>query len=322
MPESSRTPVPRPIVIDTDPGQDDAVAILAALGSPELDVVAITTVGGNVPLDLTTKNALIIVEAAGRTDVPVHAGHAGPSDRPLVTAENVHGKTGLDGANRPDPTTPVAAGHAVDVLVELLEAIGPNDAKLTICPIGPLTNIGDLVIRRPDLLDRIDQIVLMGGGHFEGGNITPAAEFNIFVDPPAAAAVFGCGVPLVMMPLDVTHKALTTPERIAAFAALGTTSGAVTAGMLGFFERFDIERYGQHGGPLHDPCVIAYLLEPEIFSGRHCNVEIELQSDLTMGATVIDWWQGTKRPHNCFVARDLDADRFFALLTECIANLP
>ena len=310
-----------PIIIDTDPGQDDAVAILAALGSPDLEVVGITTVGGNVPLDLTTKNALILVEVAGRTDVPVYRGHAGPKDRPLVTAENVHGKTGLDGADQPDPTTRAQHQHAVDFLIETLEAVDPVGQKMTICPLGPLTNIADLVTRRPDLLDRIEQIVLMGGGHFEGGNITPAAEFNIFVDPHAAATVFACGVPLVMMPLDVTHKAITSPERIAAFADLGNRAGQVVAGMLAFFERFDIERYGQRGGPLHDPCVIAYLIEPGIFQGRHCNVEVEVDSALTMGATVVDWWQGTSREHNCLVMRDLDHDRFFALLTECIARL-
>ena len=298
------------------------MAILAALGAPRLDVIGITTVGGNVPLDLTTRNALIMVEVAGRTDVPVHAGHAEPSDRALVTAENIHGKSGIDGADRPDPTTQATPGHAVDFLIGQLEAVDPAGPGITLCPLGPLTNIGDLVTRRPDLVDRIDEIVLMGGGHFEGGNITPAAEFNIFVDPPAAAAVFASGVPLVMMPLDVTHKALTSPERIAAFADLGNESGRVTAGMLGFFERFDIERYGQPGGPLHDPCVIAYLLEPEIFTGRRCNVEIETGSPLTMGATVVDWWQNTGRPHNCLVMRDLDDARFFSLLTECIARLP
>ena len=191
----------RKIIIDTDPGQDDAVAILAALGSDELEVLGITTVGGNVPLDLTTKNALIVVELADRTDVPVHAGHAEPRDRPLVTAENVHGKTGIDGAGRPDPTTKPAVGHAVDFLIDQLE----RHDHVTLCALGPLTNIGDVLDQRPDLVPKIDQLVLMGGGHFEGGNITPAAEFNIWVDPPAAARVFASGIDLVMMPLDVTH---------------------------------------------------------------------------------------------------------------------
>lgn len=308
----------RKIIIDTDPGQDDAIAILTALASPEdLDVLAITTVGGNVPLELTTRNALMMVELAGRTDVPVIAGHAGPKGRKLVTAEYVHGQTGIDGAERPEPVISARPGFAPDAIVEILEA----HERVTICPLGPLTNIADVLERRSDLSARIEQIVLMGGGHFEGGNVTPMAEFNIYVDPAAAATVFASGVDIVMMPLDVTHKARTSPARIAAFAEQGTPATTSTAGMLSFAERFDIDRYGLEGGPLHDPCVIAYLLEPEIFTGRLCNVEIETESRLTMGATVVDWWEATRRPKNAWVANDLDSDRFFALLAERIGRL-
>lgn len=308
----------RKIIIDTDPGQDDSVAILAALGAPELDVIGITTVGGNVPLDLTTKNALIMIELAGRTDIPVVAGHAGPKHGKLVTAEHVHGKTGIDGANRPDPTVEVTPGHAVDFLIEQLEA---NDV-VTLCPLGPLTNIGDLIERRPDLAAKVDQIVLMGGGHFEGGNVTPMAEFNIYVDPPAAATVFESGIDIVMMPLDVTHRARTSRARLDAFRDYGNDAGICAAGMMDFAENFDIERYGTEGGPLHDPCVIAYLIEPDIFHGKRCNVAVETESALCKGATVVDWWGATKRPKNAFVANDLDSDRFFALLAERIGSLP
>lgn len=310
---------PRKIIIDTDPGQDDAIAILTALGSPDdLDIVGITTVGGNVPLDLTSKNARIMCELAGRSEVPVYAGHAMPKDRPLVTAEYVHGRTGIDGADQPDPSTPLAEGHAVDFLIEQLEA---ND-DITLCPLGPLTNVGDLLDRRPDLAKRIDQIVLMGGGHFEGGNVTPVAEFNIYVDPVAAATVLASGVDIVVMPLDVTHKARTSPARIQAFRDLGSTAGTAVANMLAFAERFDIDRYGTEGGPLHDPCVIAYLLEPELFTGRRVNVEIELESELTMGQTIVDWWGATHRTPNAWVAGDIDHTRFFELLVERIATLP
>jgi len=308
----------RKIIIDTDPGQDDAIALLTALASPdELEILGITTVGGNVPLELTTKNALMMVELANRAEVPVVAGHLGPKGRPLVTAEYVHGETGIDGANRADPITAARPGFGPDFIIEQLEQ---HDA-VTLCPLGPLTNIADVIDRRPDLIPKIDQIVLMGGGHFEGGNVTPMAEFNIYVDPPAAATVFRSGVDLVVMPLDVTHKARTSPARIAAFRDQGTEATLSAAGMLSFAERFDIERYGLEGGPLHDPCVIAYLLEPEIFIGRHCNVEIETESRLTMGTTVVDWWQATRRPKNAWVANDLDADRFFALLAERIGRL-
>ncbi len=308
----------RKIIIDTDPGQDDAIAILTALGSPEeLDVIGITTVGGNVPLDLTTKNALMMVELAKRTDVPVVAGHPGPRGRRLVTAEYVHGETGLDGVGRPDPTITVAPGFAPDFIIEQLE----THDTITLCPLGPLTNIADVLEQRPDLAAKVEQIVLMGGGHFEGGNVTPVAEFNIYVDPAAAATVFASGIDIVVMPLDVTHKARTSPARIAAFRDQGTDATISAAGMLSFAERFDIERYGFEGGPLHDPCVIAYLLEPDIFTGRLCNVEIETESRLTRGTTVVDWWGATKRPKNAWVANDLDSDRFFALLADRIGRL-
>jgi len=308
----------RKIIIDTDPGQDDAIAILTALASPdELDVIGITTVGGNVPLELTTKNALVMVELAGRAEVPVVAGHLGPKGRPLVTAEFVHGDTGIDGAGRPDPVTAPRPGFAVDFIIKQLEA---HDG-ITLCPLGPLTNVADVLGQRPDLAAKIDQIVLMGGGHFEGGNMTPMAEFNIYVDPPAAATVFASGIDIVMMPLDVTHQARTSPARIAAFRDQGTEATVSTANMLSFAERFDIDRYGTEGGPLHDPCVIAYLLEPDIFTGRQCNVEIETESKLTMGTTVVDWWGATNRQKNAFVVRDLDADRFYALLAERIGRL-
>lgn len=308
----------RKIIIDTDPGQDDAIAILTALASPEeLDVVGITTVGGNVPLELTTKNALIMVELANRAEVPVVAGHLGPKGRPLVTAEYVHGETGIDGAARPDPRTRPTPGFGPDFIIQMLEL---HDS-ITLCPLGPLTNIADVLERRPDLAGKVDQIVLMGGGHFEGGNVTPMAEFNIYVDPPAAKTVFDSGIDIVMMPLDVTHKARTSPTRITAFREQGTEATISTANMLSFAERFDIERYGLDGGPLHDPCVIAYLLEPDLFEGRRCNVQIETESELTMGATVVDWWEATQRPKNAFVANDLDVDRFYALLAERIGRL-
>lgn len=310
--------VARKILIDTDPGQDDAIAILTALASPEdLEVLGITTVGGNVPLELTTKNALMMVELANRAEVPVVAGHLGPKGRPLVTAEYVHGESGLDGADRPNPTLAARPGFGPDFIIEQLEA---HDG-VTLCPLGPLTNIADALERRPDLATKVDQIVLMGGGHFEGGNVTPMAEFNIYVDPPAAATVFASGIDIVMMPLDVTHRARTSPARIAAFRDQGTPATVSVAGMLSFAERFDIERYGMEGGPLHDPCVIAFLLEPEIFSGRRCNVEIETESRLTMGTTVVDWWEATRRPKNALVVTEVDADRFYALLAERIGRL-
>ena len=311
---------PQKIIIDTDPGQDDAVAILLALASPEdLDVLGITCVAGNVPLPLTSKNARIVCELAGKTDLPVYAGCDRPLGRELVTAEHVHGKTGLDGPVLPDPQMPLAEGHAVDFIIDTLRH-EPAGA-VTLCPLGPLTNIATAFQKAPDVAEKVKQIVLMGGGYFEGGNITPTAEVNIYVDPQAAEIVFKSGVDIVVMPLDVTHKALVTKPRNDAFRNLGTPVGVAVAEMTDFFERFDKEKYGSEGAPLHDPCVTAYLIKPELFSGRHINVEIETQSELTMGMTVADWWRVTDRPANATFMGDIDADGFFALLTERLARL-
>ncbi len=309
----------RKIIIDTDPGQDDAVAILLALASPELEVLGITCVAGNVPLPLTAKNARIVCELAGRPDIPVFAGCDRPLARPLVTAEHVHGKTGLDGIDLPEPTMPLQDAHAVDFLIETLRARAPG--SVTLVPIGPLTNIATALERAPDIAGRIAEIVLMGGAYFEVGNITPTAEFNIYVDPEAAQRVFAAGVPLVVMPLDVTHKALTTRARVEAFRGLPGGVGPAVAAWTDFFERFDKEKYGSAGAPLHDPCTIAYLLRPELFTGRHINVEIETGSDLTLGMTVADWWRVTKRAPNATFVGDVDAEGFFGLLTERLGRL-
>ena len=311
---------PRKIIIDTDPGQDDAVAILLALASPdEIEVLGITAVAGNVPLPLTAKNARIVCELAGRPDVPVHAGCDAPIARKLVTAEHVHGKTGLDGPDLPDPTMPLQDAHAVDFIIDTLRAHAPS--TVTLCPLGPLTNIATAFTRAPDIVTRVQEIVLMGGAYFEVGNITPAAEFNIYVDPEAADIVFKSGASIVVMPLDVTHKALVTKARNDAFRALGTPAGIAVAQMTDFFERFDKEKYGSEGAPLHDPCVTAYLLNPDLFSGRHVNVTVETTSDLTLGMTVADWWRVTDRAPNALFIGDIDADGFFTLLTDRLARL-
>lgn len=309
----------RKIIIDTDPGQDDALAILLALASPEIEVIGLTAVAGNVPLALTEKNARKICELAGKPETKVFAGASRPLVRELVTAEHVHGRTGLDGPDLPEPKMSLQEGHAVDFIVETLMSHG--EGEVTLCPLGPLTNIALAINREPRIADRIREIVLMGGGFFEGGNVTPAAEFNIYVDPHAADVVLRSGVPVVMMPLDVTHKALTTRTRIQAIRDLGTGVGIACAQLLEFFERYDEEKYGTDGGPLHDPCVIAYLLKPELFKGRTCNVTVETGSELTLGMTVIDWWQVTDRKKNALVMRDIDADGFFALLTERLGRL-
>ncbi|MCL6282988.1 nucleoside hydrolase [Ruegeria sp. 2012CJ41-6] len=310
----------RKIIIDTDPGQDDAVAILLALASPdEIDVLGITAVAGNVPLHLTAKNARIVCELAGRPDVPVYAGCDAPLTRKLVTAEHVHGKTGLDGPVLPDPAMPLSEGHAVEFIIDTLRR--EPAGTVTLCPLGPLTNIATAFQKAPDIIPRVQEIVLMGGAYFEVGNITPTAEFNIYVDPEAADIVFKSSIHIVVMPLDVTHDALVTKHRNDAFRALDSKIGHAVAEMTDFFERFDKEKYGSEGAPLHDPCVTAYLIRPDLFTGRHINVEIETQSELTLGMTVADWWGVTDRPPNALFMGDIDADRFFDLLTDRLSRL-
>lgn len=311
---------PRKIIIDTDPGQDDAIAILLALASPEeLDLLGITCVAGNVPLARTQTNARIICEVAGHPEVKVFAGRDAPLSRPLVTAEAVHGKTGLDGPELFAPRMPLQTQPGVDFIIDSLRQ--EPTGTVTLCPLGPLTNIAAAFQEAPDIVDRVQEIVLMGGAYFEVGNITPAAEFNIYVDPEAADIVMKSGVKITMMPLDVTHKALITRPRIDALLALNSRVGQFAAEMLDFFERFDMEKYGSEGGPLHDPCVIAYLIQPDLFSGRQINVEIETQSDLTLGMTVADWWRVTDRPQNALFIGDVDADGFFSLITQRLARL-
>lgn len=309
---------PRKIIIDTDPGQDDAVAILLALASPEIDVLGITAVAGNVPVSLTAKNARKVCEVAGRPEVLVFAGCEKPMAHTLVTAEHVHGVSGLDGIELPEPAMPLQKQHAVDFIIETLRS--QPSGTVTLCPMGPLTNIATAFERAPDIIERVQEIVLMGGAYFEVGNITPAAEFNIYVDPEAADIVFKSGVKLTVMPLDVTHKALVTQERLIPFKDMSHV-GAVVIGWMDFFERFDIEKYGSAGGPLHDPTVIAYLINPDMFKGRFINVEIETGSELTRGMTVADWWGVTDRAPNAMFMGDIDADAFFDLLTTRIATL-
>jgi purine nucleosidase len=310
---------PRSVIIDCDPGHDDALAILLALGSPEeLDVLALTVVAGNVPLALTEKNARKICELAARSDLPVYAGCARPLVRELVTAEHVLGKSGLDGPELPEPQMPLGQAHAVDALIELLRS-HPAGA-ITLCPTGPLTNIAMALRKAPDVAPRIREIVLMGGAIGEG-NVTPAAEFNVYVDPHAAKAVFEAGVPLVMHGLDVTLQALVTPPRLEAIGRLDTPLSRTVVGLLEFYNLYETRR-GRVGAPLHDPCVIAYLLEPGLFRGRTCHVAIETRGEHTLGRTVVDWSGRSPHSPNATVISEIDADRFFALLTERLARLP
>jgi purine nucleosidase len=304
---------PRKIIIDCDPGQDDAINLLLAFASPELDILGVTAVAGNVPLDLTERNARLMCDVASREDVPVFAGCSRPLVRPLMTAENVHGSTGIDGIEIVEPRTPLASQHAVDFIVEVLR--GADDGSVTLVPTGPLTNVAMAIVKAPAILPKIREIVLMGGAMREGGNHSPSAEFNMLVDPHAADIVFRCGRPIVAMGLDVTHQVLSTKARTERIRALGTRPALATAGMLDFFRRHDSSKYGQDGAPLHYPCTIAWLLQPSLFEGRECNIAVETESWLTMGHTAVDFWGVSGRPSNALWMHRVDADGFYELLT-------
>jgi inosine-uridine nucleoside N-ribohydrolase len=304
--------VPLPIIIDCDPGHDDAIALLLALASPELEVVGVTTVGGNVPLDRTTVNALKVLELADRGEVPVAAGHARPLFRELRTAENVHGESGLDGPALPEPRVRPVPVHAVDFLAEQILS---SSKPITLVPIGPLTNVAALVDRYPDVVGRIAQVVLMGGA-INTGNVTPAAEFNIYVDPEAAHRVFHSGLEITMVGLDVTHKALLNRDHAERLRPTGAR-GKFVAELLDFF----LSNHPRHyeagmGAPIHDAVAVAHLIWPDLMETVHAFVTIETQSELTRGRTVVDRWQVTEEKPNAYVGVDLDGARFADLLMD------
>ena len=298
-----------PVILDCDPGHDDAIALLLALASPELDVVGVTTVHGNQTLEKTTDNALRVLALVGREDVPVAAGADRPLVRDLHVAAHVHGESGLDGPQLPAPASEPLTQHAVDFLVEHVTP------ETVLVPVGPLTNVALALDRgiRPA------RIVLMGGAIAEG-NMTPAAEFNIWADPEAAARVFGSGLDVTMIGLDVTHQALLTPEWAERFRAAGRV-GTFVAELVEFFKQYHRRTYGWDGAPIHDAVALAHAFRPGLVATEHMNVEIEVESELTRGRTVCDRWHRTDRAPNAHVGVGIDADAFFELLLERIASL-
>jgi purine nucleosidase len=308
------------ILIDCDPGVDDAIALLLALASPELDVVAVTTVAGNVPWERTFDNGRRVVALAGRPEVPVYRGCTGPLLGPVLRGK-YSGAGGLGGSLLPESGAPEEAAHAVDVITATLAAAAAKDDPVTVCTLGPLTNLAVALARDPTIARGMARIVCMAGAFAAGGNRTPSAEFNVLADPHAAEIVLRAGVPVVLAPLDVTFQALATPARVADLRARGGRVTQLAADLITFYDRNDPARYGEPGGPLHDPCVIAYLLRPELFGGRAANVSVELAGGLTYGQTVGDFFGTTDRPVNATVLRTLDAPGFFALLWDRLAAL-
>ena len=301
-----------PILLDCDPGHDDAIALLLALASPELELRGVTTVAGNQTLEKTTANAIRVLEFAGRADVPVAAG----ADRPLVrerfVAAYVHGETGLDGPDLPPAEGEPVNRHAADFLAD---KIRDANGAVTLVPTGPLTNVALLLALHPDA--RPERIVLMGGAIAEG-NVTPAAEFNIWADPEAAARVFASGIDVTMVGLDVTHKALFTSAHIGRLAG---RVGEMVTELLRFYDRFHREVYGFDGSPIHDAVAVAQVMRPDLVETKHLNVEIDVESELCRGRTVVDLWRRTEREPNAHVGVDIDADGFLELLIERINSL-
>ena len=305
----------RPIVIDTDPGIDDAVAILLALASPELSVLGLVAVAGNLPLAATSRNALGILEIAGRAEIAVHAGCPRPMARARIDAEHAHGGGGLGDLVLPLPAVALRPEHGVLYLIDTLRGAAPH--SITVCALGPLTDIAMALVAAPDIAGGIAELVVMGGASHGQGNVTPAAEFNIHADPHAAAVVFESGVPITMVPLDVTRGVRSTPEHIAPFRAMATRCGAAIAELIG-----PRRTLGQPPMAMHDPCVIAYLVAPQLFRWREVNVAIETQSALAMGLTLIDWRGVSGRAPNARVIETVDADGVYRLLAERVARLP
>jgi inosine-uridine nucleoside N-ribohydrolase len=305
---------PVPFLLDCDPGHDDAIALLLALASPELDLLGITTTYGNQTLEKTTANALRILELVGRTDVPVAAGAERPLARELVVAAHVHGESGLDGTVLPDTSSSVVSDDAVAFSSELVRS---SSGPVTIVATGPLTNVARYLAAEGT--DGLARLVLMGGAIAEG-NFTPAAEFNVWCDPEAAAAVLASGLRITLVGLDVTHQAILGADVERRLRAAGRV-GSFVADLNVFFTRYHRDTYGWEGAPIHDAVALATLIRPDLVETRHCNVEVELESELCRGRTVVDLWHRTDRQPNADVGVALDSSSFFELLVERIATL-
>lgn len=310
----------RKLILDCDPGQDDAINLLLAFAARDrFELLGITTLGGNAPLAATSLNARLIADLAHVEDVPIFGGADRPLDGALVTAAHVHGHSGLDGYDWPEPRQGLQEKSGVDFIVGCLEAA--QDRSITLVPTGPLTNIALALRRKPHLARKIEEIVLMGGAMREGGNYTPSAEFNFYVDPLAAAEIMHADCPITIFSLDITHQILCTPDILARFKALGGELGAACYGMLSFFNRFDSHKYGSPGAPLHDPATMAYLLDPSLFALKPVFLDIEVQSPLTRGHSAVDFWGVTGKPANVQWAHKVDRDGFFDLVLDQIARL-
>ncbi len=304
------------IILDCDPGHDDAITLLLALASPELQLLGVTTVSGNQTLEKTTANAIRVVDHVGRDEIPVAAGAPRPLVRERYAAADVHGETGLDGPELAPPSRPPEPAHAIDWIAMALMA---NPRPVTLVATGPLTNIALFLARYPELQTKLERIVLMGGAIAEG-NVTPAAEFNIWADPEAAHRVFTSGIELTMVGLDVTHQALLRPAHVERLAGAGN-AGKLVADLFGFYVQFHRRQYGWDGAPVHDAVAMAHIIDGTLLDTQHCGVTVDTGPELSRGRTYVDLWGRAAWKPNCHVAVSIDSERFLELLVERISAL-
>ena len=309
-----------PLIIDCDPGQDDAIMLMMAFSQRDrLDILGVVTVGGNVALEKTARNARIICELTGHTDIDVYAGCAAPLVRGLETAAQVHGPEGMNGAKIYEPKMPLQKQHGADFIIERLRAAREREVVMVIT--GPSTNLAWAITKAPEIKCKIKEIVLMGGGMKIGGNVTPSAEYNIYADPHAADILYKSGVKIVTIGLDVTHQVLASKNRTKRIKSIGNKVADTAYNILGPHSFYDANKYGWDGGPLHDPCTIAYVLDPTLFTTRFCNLAVETNSKLTLGHTSIDFWgamDGKDRPKNTHWAYGVNDDGIYDLLFTCL----
>jgi len=313
--------MPKKIILDCDPGHDDAVAIMLAVASEEINLLGITCVGGNATLENTKINSLKICSLLNRLDIPIYAGSNKPLVYDLVTAEHVHGESGLDTEGDPiivDPNHKIQDLNAVDYIIKTCNG---SEEPIYLCPTGPLTNIALSLQKDPSIKDKIKEIVFMGGAALCLGNITPAAEFNIYVDPHAANIVLNSGIPITMMGLDVTHKVNVNDKIIQSIKSNNNKASIFFADLMEFYSKFHRELYESDESPLHDPCVIAYLINNKLFEGKMVHVQVEEDSELTRGETVVDWLGVKRLVPNCNVITEADSEMFFEILKKELAKL-
>ncbi|CDN52141.1 nucleoside hydrolase [Neorhizobium galegae] len=310
---------PIPIIVDCDPGIDDTIALLTAFVSPELDILGITPVCGNQPLERTVRNALQICELGRRTDIPVYAGCFRPMLREPIYGQ-FHGKTGLGNTVLPEPVKTVEPKSAVDFLIDTLTAAALEKKRTTVCCLGPMTNLAVALRMNPQVAEGIERIVMMGGAYREPGNRTMTAEFNVLADPHAAHVVFSSGIPIVALALDATHQVMLKPEHVAEFSNVSGRISQTLAELMAFWDRNDVRRYGSRGGPLHDPLVIAYLLAPHLFTTERARVFVEHESELCMGQTIADWYGKSGLEPNADIVTKVDAEGIIALFLDRLSR--